>query len=379
MLLGGWGLLSTGCGGGGLAGCDAASCAGCCDAAGVCQAGGLSAACGAAGAACRACLGGLHCAGGACVPEPCGGGGAGCEEGWQCCSGVCDGAACRPMPAECENIAGERAAQVCLRWRCDRLNRSEGHWSGSVQGCAAGDNAVNRANALRLVNLQRFLAGQPEVVDDPARNQKAQACALLMHANGRLSHTPPTGWQCYSAEGAEAAGKSNLGTSPGVTAVDMYMVDPGNPSTLGHRRWILSDKLGPVGLGSTDGYSCMWTLQGQGASARQWTAWPAPGPFPLQAFTPVPIHWTAENSVNATGWSIQSEKVNLSGAQVTVTLAGVSLPVTVVQLSQHYGSTWALRFHPQGWSPQAGRTYKVEVGGISEPFSYEVQVVDCGS
>src|SRR5690606_35193141 len=88
---------------------------------------------------------------------------------------------------------------VCARWNADRADMSEGSWSGEVSSCSPGDvSAPGRDNALRLVNLYRFLAALPEVDHDPERNQKAQACALMMDANQSLSHTPPTSWSCYS-------------------------------------------------------------------------------------------------------------------------------------------------------------------------------------
>ncbi len=93
----------------------------------------------------------------------------------------------------CSNITGERATQVCLRWKCDRADLSEGTWSGAVSGCNAGDLGTSaRANSLRLINLYRFLAELPPVTTDAVRNQKAQECALMMDANNSLNHSPPT-------------------------------------------------------------------------------------------------------------------------------------------------------------------------------------------
>ena len=46
------------------------------------------------------------------------------------------------------------------------------------------------------------------------------------------------------------------------------MVDSGNATTIGHRRWILSNSLGPIGIGGTDRASCMWTLSGTGRAGK---------------------------------------------------------------------------------------------------------------
>jgi uncharacterized protein YkwD len=261
---------------------------------------------------------------------------------------------------------------LCARWNGDRANLGEGTWSGSVNGCNAGDiSADGRANALKLVNLYRFIAGLPEVSTAADRDQKAQACALMMDANNQLSHSPPMNWACYTADGAQAAGNSNISSTPGVEGVDLYMADPGNPTTIGHRRWILSGSLGPIGLGSTSSRSCMWVIGGSGAVNPAFTAWPSPGLFPIQAMN------ASFQSVDQTGWTIQSSSIDLGGAQVTVTDAGQSKPVKVTQLANNYGSTYAISMIPEGWTSQAGHTYAVSVAGVSQAISYEVQMVDC--
>jgi hypothetical protein len=81
--------------------------------------------------------------------------------------------------------------------------------------------------------------------------------------------------------------------------------------------------------------------------------------------------------VDSTGWTIQSDSISLSGAQVTITDGGTNRPVTVTNLQSGYGSKYAINMKPQGWTSQAGHTYSVSVTGISQPISYDVQVVAC--
>jgi hypothetical protein len=274
------------------------------------------------------------------------------------------------------SVPGDRgtAEGTCARWNGDRANVSEGTWSGSVASCTVGDiSADGRANALKLINLYRWLADLPAVVTDPTRDAQAQACALMMEAEGSLSHSPGEDWLCYSEEGAMGASSSNISGGPGVSSIEAYMVDNGNATTIGHRRWTLSNSLGPIGLGSTGpgGSSCFQNLRGMGRAGKQWMAWPPPGIVPLQAFG------TGRTTIDDTGWSIQSDSVNLSGAVVTVTSGGTDMPVTVTQLMGGYGSSYAIRFNPMGWDTTAGQTYAVSVTGISTPISYEVQVVSC--
>jgi hypothetical protein len=268
---------------------------------------------------------------------------------------------------------------VCARWNADRANMNEGTWSGSVATCMAGDiSADGRANALRLFNLYRWLADLPAVQTEASRDARAQACALLQQANWRtqgLSHEPPNTWMCFTQLGADGSASSNISGGPGVSSVDAYMLDNGNETTFGHRRIVLSNELGPIGLGSTGpgGASCMQNLSGTGRAGKTWMAWPAPGIIPLQA-----IRRSTSSSLDRTGWSIQSNTLNVTTGTVTVTTAGTAQPVTVSALTGSYGGArYAVRIVPNGWQTTAGQTYTVSVSGISTPITYDVRVVDC--
>lgn len=263
---------------------------------------------------------------------------------------------------------------VCGRWNGDTADVGEGTFTGNVNSCDAGDwTGPGRDNALKMVNLYRWLGGLPAVTDSDSLADQAQECALMMDANNSLSHTPPGSWQCYTAAGAGAAGSSVIATLPGVAAVELYMLDSGNETTLGHRRWLLSNSLGPIGVGSTSAYSCMWVIGGSGHADAQWLAWPPPGQVPVAAME------TPWGSIDQTGWSIQSDSVDLGHAEVTVTVDGVEKPVAgPTVLEPYYGSTYAISFFPQGWHTQAGRTYEVEVSGVNPGITYSVEVVDCG-
>jgi hypothetical protein len=229
-----------------------------------------------------------------------------------------------------------------------------------------------RANALRLFNLYRTMAGLPLVTTSAESNRLAQSCALLMRANNTITHTPPASFRCYTAEAAKTANGSSLTSAPAVAGVDGYMIDPGNPTTIGHRRWILSNWLSEVGFGSADRFSCQYQPARAGKAGKAWVAWPPPGEVPLQAFGGRFL-----GTLDQTGWTVQSDTINLRGAQVRVSVGGVERPVTVTQLGSGYGSTHALRFTPRGWTTQAGETYDVQVSGTAPPITYQVKVVAC--
>jgi hypothetical protein len=263
---------------------------------------------------------------------------------------------------------------LCARWNGDRADLAEGSWDGNVNGCNKGTlGPAGHTNTLKLINLYRYIADLPAVAEDGTFSGKAQACALMMDANNQLNHNPPMNWACWTAGGDEAAGLSNISSTPAVLGVDLYMVDPGNDTTIGHRRWILSNSLGPVGIGSTSEMSCLHVIGGNGDAGAPWTAWPPAGLVPYEAIHVPTVPWA---HIDETGWSVQSDDINVTNAQVTVTENGVNKPVAANGLGQGYGSTYGVRFVPQGWTVEVGKTYDValSVGGIQ----YSVTVVDCG-
>ena len=271
---------------------------------------------------------------------------------------------------------GARSADAtCARWKADRANLAEGTWSGNVASCTVGDiSADGRANALRLFNMYRWFADLPAVVTEASRDAQAQACALMMDANDMLSHEPPTTWLCYTDIGAMGASTSNISGGPGVSSVAAYLIDTGNETTFGHRRIVLSNRLGPIGLGSTGqgGASCMQNIGGTGNAGKMWVAWPPPGPFPMQAYG------SGSRTLSQTGWSVQTTRsISLTSATVTVTSGGADRPVTLSQLTGSYGESNAIRLVPMGWTPAAGESYTVTVSGLSIPISYTVDFVDC--
>ena len=146
-------------------------------------------------------------------------------------------------------------------------------WSGSVAGCQAGSIGADYREATRQqINFFRALAGLPAAVSmDSGFSADDQQAALMFSANGQLSHFPPSSWRCYTANGYEAAGKSNLALgNTGPDAVKGYMDDDGtNNAIVGHRRWLLYPQTQLMGTGDvTDapngGYNtnALWVQDG---------------------------------------------------------------------------------------------------------------------
>lgn len=291
------------------------------------------------------------------------------------CDDTDPGSTIRSEDADCDGVPNSAAEAVCYRWTRDRSDLGEGTWDGSVSTCDPGmTEPAAFGNALRLVNLFRWISGLPEVGTLPELNDMAQDCALIMHAYGGLTHYPAESFECYTASGAQAAGSSNISPYAGVYSVDLYMSDPGNSTTLGHRRWILSNGLGPIGLGSTSNFSCMLVIGGSGSDRADWTAWPPPGVVPFELTR---LAWA---TLDQTGWSVQSDSISLSGASVTITRDdGADLPVVVTQLAPYYGSQSAISMIPSGWGAEPGRSYDVHIEASGGVIDYTVEFVDCGS
>ncbi len=282
------------------------------------------------------------------------------------------------MPDAACGFGGEcsRAEAVCARW-ASRADLVEGEWNGDVEACEPGDMTPEwRADAVAYVNIYRYLAGIHLVEDDERKNEKAQECALALHARGGITHhldeeVDP----CYTPGAAEAAARSNIHSRPAVWATPEYMSDWGMVNFVGlpHRLWMLSLSLGPIGIGSTNRYSCMYVAGGVRRPEPQWVAWPSPGPFPVSA-----------NNANNTGWSIHSSRVNMGRGELTVSVDGEELPVIFRHLRAEGGAGHGVAFVPDGWAGEAGVTYHVVLEGaiaqgVPVPIEYDIEMIDCAA
>jgi MYXO-CTERM domain-containing protein len=271
------------------------------------------------------------------------------------------------------------AADVCQRWTADRADLSEGTSTADVTTCAVGTwGAPGPANSLKLVNLYRFIAAMPAVTEDPSFDAFAQSCALLQAANSStgLSHTPDAAAACFSTMAQTGSMHSSICGGQGVECIDLYMSDKGS-AELGHRRWVFANYLGPVGFGSvgTGGRSatgsCFYQPAGSTNAHFPFVAWPPGGSVPVQAIT--------TTQADSAGWSVQSDTINLNSATATVMDGTASMPVTVAALPANFGSTYAIRILPMGWTSEAGHSYAVTLGGTSSAVGYTVDVVDCAN
>jgi uncharacterized protein YkwD len=234
-------------------------------------------------------------------------------------------------------------------------------WTGSLAGCLPGvSSASSNAATLRAMNYVRSLAGLAPVTLSPTLNAGAQAAALMMSANGALSHSPSSSWRCYSSAGARAASRSNLALSyPNITSgqiVDLYMDDPGSGNAaVGHRRWMLNPFVTAVGTGSTDTANAL-TVIGPTSSSRpnpRWVGWPTAGYFP--------------NAIEPNGrWSLSSGRRNLSFAKAHVFVYYGSSRISVHQYRTENGYAQPTLVWQMPSSMRTTGTYRVVVKNIKK-------------
>lgn len=279
--------------------------------------------------------------------------------------------------------------QDSLNFFLEQYLTSEGaaiNWTGNHSSCDPGTTDQNfRLAALRRINYFRAMAGVPaDITFSDESNRKAQAAALMMSVNSQLSHTPPTSWICYSTDGANGAGQSDLYL--GVyswNAITGYMKDSGAGNyPVGHRRWILYPQTQVMGTGDiprTQAYSAsnallvfdshMWEQRPQ--THEKFVSWPPPGYVPYQVVFP--------------RWSFSLANADFSGASVTMESDGSNLSVNQADGVNGFGEN-SLVWIPMGlkerdnWPlPEEDTIYTVTIHNVvdnnqSSDFIYNVIV-----
>jgi uncharacterized protein YkwD len=248
-------------------------------------------------------------------------------------------------------------------------------WTGNTSTCTPGTVSADAlSKTLQRINYFRKMAGVSYSVKfDPVLNAKCQEAALMMDANSSLDHYPPTSWSCYTTDGADAAGSSNLalgGSSSG--AITMYMSDYGSGNEpCGHRRWILYSRSDTMGMGSTNYAQALWVI----------------GPTVNPATMPAFIAWPPQGYVPATlifsRWSLGVPSGDFTNATVSMTDgSGTSVPVSIISSTDNgYGDNTVV-WVPTGinTTSAADVTYhvtvnNVDVSGTIKNYTYNVVII----
>jgi hypothetical protein len=289
---------------------------------------------------------------------------------------VQQGGACTAAPAG--DPTSHTQEDVCDHWKAGHVVTEPKPLITSGAACDAGALAQAAiVDTLTRINMFRWLDGLGPTSDSAAFDADAQKCANLESWwpwTSGSPHAPPASSKCYTAEGAATAGQSNIawGSNNPAQAIDQFMQDNGNDTTMGHRRWILNPPLGPIGIGYWEGggmygnAECLRVFGTSGGGPKPpWVAVPTAGFAPLTT-----AQWT---------WTFHGSIAGIANATASVLRVddNMALPVTMKKLSQGYAqdtTSWI----PNGWKAEAGKTYRVTVAGLSGgDVVYDVKPVVC--
>jgi hypothetical protein len=303
-----------------------------------------------------------------------------CDAGLCACDGgaVPRGAGCWPTTPTAPDE--HTKDQICAVWQSGHTVTDPSPWTAGGGGdCDPGSlSEKGIADTLNRLAMFRWMVGQVPTDHDPQLDAIDQACATVASWNppGTVPnpHSPPTTAKCYSAEGAQGAGMSNIAWGSGhpAQAIDQFVEDNGNETTFGHRRWCLHPPLGPVGIGYFAG-------GGQYGNAECLAVFNASTPTPPVPRYTIPPAGFTPTQVARYAWTYHSSAGVGSSPTMTVHRAsdGATLAMTTQQLSQGFGDD-TVAFFRSGWDPTAGETYQVTIDGLPEgSYSYEVKPIDC--
>jgi hypothetical protein len=262
-------------------------------------------------------------------------------------------------------------------------------WTGNRASCQAGTtNPAYRSAIIDRVNWFRSIAGVPaNSTENATYSAKAQQAALMMSVSDRLSHSPDSSFDCYTAIGSEAAGKSNLYLGrTGPHAITGYMFDPGSGNvSVGHRNWILHPSVRQFGTGDTPGpgrqaTNTLWVIDNAFASqpvmreSDGFVAWPARGYVPGDLVFP---RW----SFSLRGADLDQASVAVQRTENGQVVENIVSPVVFGNDSR--GAPFSIVvWEPVGidTSPAVDETYRVTIGNVgvgsaTRSFSYEVTII----
>jgi hypothetical protein len=304
-------------------------------------------------------------------------------EGVQCPFGsTCVGGNCPCDPGFSDDGAGgcqidavsdptsRTEQEVCGRWESDYPSTASTMWTiEPVDQCDVGVLAPQQQrDALRRLNLYRWLAGLNPVTSKISYVQMTQECATTLNAYGSITHSIGQDFDCYTSDASTAAGSSNLaqGVRTPASSVGLYIDDRGVTS-LGHRRWSLNPTMSATGFGQRGSISCMWSFDRAGSSNVEHVFWPPAGKVPMQAMPAT--------------WSMSSNSVRFgSDLSVTIEPAGGGDPVSVsnVQKLRNGYAMNTISWDVSSRDLTAGTEYIVTITGAGDaPLTYRVTPINC--
>lgn len=250
-------------------------------------------------------------------------------------------------------------------------------WDGSESTCTPGtisQDAISKV-LMRINYYRRCVGLNDNITFDATKNGKCQKAALMMDANNDIDHYPPSSWSCWTQEGSDACGSSNIamGYSPS-GAITAYIRDSGSNNTpVGHRRWILYSRSLVMGVGHTTSYNALWVTGNSGNPLP--ANFPAFIPWPPRGYVPAPLVYPR--------WSFSKPLADFSNAQVTMTdPSGTSIPCSIISsTSNGYGDN-TIVWEPTGINTNSTSdiAYNVTVSNVNvnsgdSTYTYKVTII----
>jgi hypothetical protein len=211
---------------------------------------------------------------------------------------------------------------------------AEVNYTTSTEGYVTADY---QKKFLQVLNLVRRFAGiYDSCTLSASKNQDCQKAALIMSANGLLTHTPSKYLKFYSAEGASAAGSSNLSLGHnGIYALFGQLKDFGsNNSAVGHRRWILNPSSTCFGHGSVNNAMALgvFNINAENNTYRDPNLFEShidPVTWPTKDY--FPKEWVAAR------WSFSFVDANFNEVQISMTYNGSKYTFSKNPVENGYG------------------------------------------
>jgi hypothetical protein len=258
-------------------------------------------------------------------------------------------------------------------------------WTGNTAVCSAGEIAgTSRQAAIRQINFYRVLSGASLLrMADGAGHRSAQEAALVVGANGQLTHYPSPSARCYSQMAADASAVSNLAYSfrQAFTPKDIfpYMDDYGDGNKrVGHRRTLISPPYRRMAFGATlfefpnfpaplSGANAVWLDPNVATRFVEpaFSAWPPPGWVPQLA-----MPWVSNR------WSLTCNGCDHTNSAVSMTRDGVALPPVAVITRNDPVDREILVWEPPG--VEMGFESREDIVPLTRDSAYTVTVSNVG-
>mgnify|MGYP000070413847 CR=1 FL=1 len=247
-------------------------------------------------------------------------------------------------------------------------------WTGNTGNCDAGTVPQSVHDAvIKRINYYRKIVGlNYDCVMDESLYAEQQKTALIMCANGDLSHDPPASWKCYSPEGAKGAKQSNLALGNEATdAIDAFIDDAEEYNKdVGHRRWMLYSKQSAFSHGSANNVEVVHVIvKAENTKIPEFIAYPPANFIPRQVL----YH----------RWSFSIPDADFSNAQVTVKSDGQDMGLEVVSRTTKVADNTIVWDMAAGTIPatiSADKIYTVTVSGVGgapkSSYTYDVKVIN---